>query len=120
MIPVPRSSQLVAVQALADALPSMRVSTELPDPRPSEHVVVSRIGGEDPPFGAITPRFLVEVYAATQLAAEELGERVQHTWLHLRSHGINWATTDHNLAPYDSPDPEHIRWQFTGSLQILL
>lgn len=117
---IPKPSQRIAVQSLSAALPGVRVSTQLPDPRPAEHVVVSRIGGSSPPFGANVPRFLVECYAEDELAAEELGERVHHTWKLLKSHGINWADTDDNLAPFDSPDRDYVRFQFTGSLQILL
>lgn len=116
---VPPAAQLVAVQALGPALGAVRVSTRIPDPRPAEHVVVSRIGGDDPPFGATVPRFLVECYASTELKAEELGEIVRHRWCRLRSRTINWSDAD-PLVPYDSPDPGHFRFQFTGSLQILL
>ena len=120
MIPAARSSQKVAVQALAAALPGMKVSTQMPPSRPGEHVIVSRIGGGDGPFGTVAPRFLIEVYAQSELAAEELAEQVRRSWLGLRTHGINWSTDDGNLAPNPSPDPDHVRFQFTGGLQIIL
>lgn len=120
MIPAAPSSQKVAVQALMAALPGLNVSTQMPRARPAEHVIVSRIGGGDGPFGTVAPRFLVEVYGSDELAAEELAERVRRAWLGLRSHGINWSTDDGNLTPYESPDVDHVRFQFTGGLQIIL
>ena len=114
------TAQEVAVHALLAALGGVRVSTSMPDPRPAEHVIVSRIGNVDPPFGARVPRFLVECYAPSELEAERLGEWVHEVWKTLRTHGINWSSTDDNLVPYDAPDEKHHRFQFTGSLQILL
>ena len=68
----------------------------------------------------MSPRFLVEVSSRSELAAEELAEQVRRSWLGLRTHGINWSTDDGNLAPNTSPDPDHVRFQFTGGLQIIL
>lgn len=118
--PVAPAAQLVAVKALTQALGGVRVSTEIPDPRPEEHVVVSRIGGQSPEFGTSMPRFLIEVYGKTALSTERLAETVHAAWMNLRSHGINYSTSDWNLLPFDAPDPKHIRFQFTGGLQILL
>lgn len=114
------AAQLVAVQALAAALGGIRVSTQIPEKRPKEHVVVSRIGSSKPEFGTSMPRFLVEVYGPTSLATEVLAERVHSEWLGLRSHGVNTTTSDWNLAPFDAPDPDHARFQFTGGLQIMM
>lgn len=118
--PAAPSAQLAAVQALSQALDGVWVSTKLPDPRPEEHVVVSRIGGQSPEFGTSMPRFLIEVYGKTDLSTEVLAEKVHSAWMNLRSHGINSTTSDWNLVPFDSPDVKHVRFQFTGGLQILL
>lgn len=120
MYPPAPSAQLAAVQALSQALNGIHVSTKLPDPRPDEHVVVSRIGGQSPEFGTSMPRFLIEVYGKTDLSTEVLAEKVHSAWMNLRSHGINYSASDWNLTPFDSPDPNHVRFQFTGGLQVLL
>ena len=120
MFPAAPASQVIAVQALSEALPGVRVSTKIPDPRPIEHVVVSRIGSARPEFGTSMPRFLVEVYAESEVAGERLAEQVHSAWLNLVSHGINLTASDWNLQPFDSPDPNHVRFQFTGGLQIFL
>lgn len=120
MFPVAPTAQVIAVQALSEALPGVRVSTKIPDPRPAEHVVVSRIGNSSPEFGTSMPRFLVEVYAGNEVNAERLAEKVHSAWMNLTSHGINYSTSDWNLQPFDSPDPNHVRFQFTGGLQITL
>lgn len=120
MFPVAPTAQVVAVKALSEALPGVRVSTKIPDPRPAEHVVVSRIGNSNPEFGTSMPRFLVEVYSGSEVAAEVLAEKVHSAWLNLNTHGINNAPSDWNLQPFDSPDPNHVRFQFTGGLQIIL
>lgn len=120
MFPAAPAAQVIAVQALSEALPGVRVSTKIPDPRPAEHVVVSRIGNVNPEFGTSMPRFLVEVYAGSEVSAERLAEKVHSTWLNLTTHGINQTTSDWNLQPFDSPDQNHVRFQFTGGLQIML
>lgn len=120
MYPAAPSAQLAAVQALSQALVGIRVSTKIPDPRPEEHVVVSRIGGQRPEFGTAMPRFLIEVYGQNDLSTERLAETVHAAWMNLRTHGINYSTSDWNLLPFDAPDQKHVRFQFTGGLQILL
>ncbi|AGG66877.1 hypothetical protein [Corynebacterium callunae] len=118
---VPPSAQLVAVQALSQALSPVLVSTKIPTQnRPAEHIVVSRIGSSSPEFGTSMPRFLIEVYGATELATERLAEKVQQVWLELRTHGVNFTTSDFNLQPFEAPDTSHVRYQFTGGLQIIL
>ena len=120
MIPVPPSGKAVAVAALKQALPGVAVSTRMPTTRPDRHVIVSRIGGGARTFATSDPRFLVECYARDELAAEQLALEVEHAWKHLRSHGINYASSDDNVAENPSPDPNHYRVQFTGTLQIIL
>lgn len=120
MFPAAPASQIIAVKALSQALPGVWVSTKIPDKRPVEHVVVSRIGSTRPEFGTSMPRFLVEVYGANEVSAEKLAEKVHAAWMNLASHGINTSTSDWNLQPFDSPDQSHVRFQFTGGLQITL
>lgn len=120
MYPPAPSAQLAAVHALSQVLTPVWVSTKIPDLRPEEHVVVSRIGAQRPEFGTAMPRFLIEVYGKTDLSTEVLAEKVHSAWMNLRSHGINYSTSDWNLLPFDAPDQKHVRFQFTGGLQILL
>lgn len=119
MTPVAPAAQLVARQALAQAL-DVKVSTQMPTNRPQEHVIISRIAGRSPTFGTNEPRFLVEVYATTELAAETLAEKVHAAWLSLRTHEIIHSSSDYNLVPHSSPDPDHHRFQFTGGLTLKL
>lgn len=119
MIPAAPSSTRAAVQALSAAL-GVPVSTRMPTNKPERFVILSRIGGGSGPFGAVSPRFLVECYAPTEIAAEEFGELVRITWQTMRTHGINRGYDDNNLAWFDAPDIDHCRFQFTGGLQILL
>lgn len=115
------SAQRVAVQALTQAL-DVPVSTQMPVRKPEEFVIISRIGDGDLIFGAYTPRFLVECYARSEVAAEELAEWVRYCWQRfevVKPLGINSAQADANLVRYDAPDIDHFRFQFTGSLQIL-
>lgn len=118
--PVAPISQPIVVKALSNALGNIRVSTKIPQPRPREHVVVSRIGTQLPEFGVSSPRYLIEVYSDNELNTERLAEKVHSAWLNLANNGINWAYSDWNLQPYDSPDTEHTRYQFTGGLQLML
>lgn len=120
MYPVSPISQPVVVKALSSALGNIRVSTKIPQPRPREHVVVSRIGSQSPEFGVSSPRYLIEVYSDNELNTERLAEKVHSTWLNLTSKEINRTYSDWNLQPYESPDTDHTRYQFTGGLQLLL
>lgn len=111
--------QMVAVQALAAALKTVSVSTQLPPPpHPNKFVVLSRIGGGDLSFSHAKPRFLVEAYASTEFEAEELAEVVRATWRGLRSHGVIYGQDDKNLVRQDDPDKDLFRFQFTGYLLI--
>lgn len=117
----------IVVQALTKSL-DVPVSTIMPTDRPPQHVIVSRIGSSEPTFGTSMSRFLIECFATSPLEAEQLGEHVHAKWLASRGGAIHWIDSDHNLAPYDpsstgSPgatgDAGHLRYQFTGSVQIL-
>ena len=117
----------IVVQALTRAL-DVPVSTIMPTDRPPQHVIVTRIGSSEPTFGTSISRFLVECFAPSPLEAEQLGEEVHAAWLSSRGGSIHWVDSDHNLAPYDPPstgsagatgDAGHLRYQFTGSVQIL-
>lgn len=119
MIPIPYTTQDLAVAALGAAV-NVPVSTEMPQPRPAQHIVLSRIGGGPESIATNDPRFLIECYARDALEAEALAERAQHAWVHLRGNGIVRGYTDNNLAPYPSPDVEHTRFQFTGALKLRL
>lgn len=117
--PVAPAAQKVAVAALIEAT-GLRVSTRKPTTPPPEFVVVSRIGGSSTTYATSNPRFLVECFAADELAAEQLAERVITAWRTMRTHRIIWSSDDGNLARWDDPDPDHHRFQFTGGLTILL
>ena len=119
MIPVPYTTQDVAVKALEQAL-RIPVSTEIPEIRPDRHIVLGRIGGGPESIATNDPRFLIECYALDALEAEALAEKAQHAWVHLRGNGVVRGYSDNNLAPYPSPDVEHVRFQFTGSLKLRL
>lgn len=119
MIPAAPSSTRVAVRSLGAAL-GVPVSTQMPTRKPERFIILSRIGGGSGPFGTVAPRFLVECYAPTEVAAEEFGELVRATWRTMRTHGINYGYDDDNLAWFDAPDVDHSRFQFTGGLQIIL
>ena len=117
----------IVVQALTKSL-DVPVSTIMPTDRPPQHVIVSRIGSSEPTFGTSISRFLIECFATSPLEAEQLGEHVHAKWLASRGGAIHWIDSDHNLAPYDPPstgsagatgDAGHLRYQFTGSVQIL-
>ena len=117
----------IVVQVLTRAL-DVPVSTIMPTDRPPQHVIVTRIGSSEPTFGTSISRFLIECFAPSPLEAEQLGEEVHAAWLSSRGGSIHWIDSDHNLAPYDPPstgsagatgDAGHLRYQFTGSVQIL-
>lgn len=117
----PVSGQKIAVLALSEAL-DVPVSTQMPSTRPRRFVLVSRIGDDQAVFGALTPRFLIECYAASELDAEELAEKARACWCDFertKPHGINSARADQNMVRYEDPSVDHHRFQFTGTLQIL-
>lgn len=118
--PVPPNSEVVAVQALSSALDGVLVAQEMPREKPEKFVLVSRIGGGVGSLATSDPRFLIECYAQGRVTAGDFAEQVHHAWLHLRSHGVTKATSDNNLQPYESPDVNHVRFQFTGGLKIRL
>lgn len=74
MIPVPYTTQDIAVAAL-EAAADVPVSTEMPQSRPSQHIVLSRIGGAPKSIATNDPRFLIECYARDALEAEALAEK---------------------------------------------
>lgn len=111
------SMQAIAVKALSSAL-GVRVSTQMPETKPNEFVIISRIGGGADDWATRNPRFLVECYASSELAAENLGEKVWEAWRSLRTPEITWASVDNNLTRFDDPDPKLHRFQFTGGLQF--
>lgn len=115
------STQAIAVQALSRALNLDAVSTQLPPAqyRPDQFIVLSRIGGGSDDWATKNPRFLVECYAPDELAAEMLADDAWEAWRRLRTPPIHTASVDNNLAPYDNPDVDHVRFQFTAGLQLL-
>lgn len=112
-------AQPIAVAALAAAA-GIPVSTRKPDPLPERFVIVSRIGGGSTTFATTNPRFLIECYAPTELAAEDLAEHIRTLWCRLRTHGVIYAYDDDNLTRFDDPNPGRQRFQFTGGLTIRL
>lgn len=114
-----RAPQVIAVSALKEAL-GVRVSTRRPSPPPDEFVIVSRIGGGAEDWATRDPRFLVECYAGSEVAAELLAERAWEAWRNARLYApeVNWSHADNNLTRFDDPDPAHKRFQFTGGLQL--
>ncbi|MDK8577206.1 hypothetical protein QP905_02460 [Corynebacterium pseudodiphtheriticum] len=111
--------QEIAVRAVKNAVPGVRVATRMPDPRPDSFVIVSRIGGGAVDWGFRSPRFLVECFARTELGAERLAERVWSRWRNIRGAGVQWASVDNNLARHDDVDPKWSRFQFTATLQLI-
>lgn len=111
------TAQATVVKALSGVL-GVRVSTQMPKEKPKEFVIVSRIGGGADDWATRNPRFLVECFADSELAAEALGERTWEAWRRLRTPDIRWATVDNNLARFTDPDPKLHRFQFTGSAQL--
>lgn len=113
------STQALAVQALMSTT-GVEVSTRLPDQddRPDAFVVLSRIGGGSDDWATKNPRFLVECYAPDDVAAEILADDVWEAWRAANPTYPVWATADNNLAPYDNPDVDHRRFQFTAGLQL--
>lgn len=111
------STQAIAVKMLKDAL-GVRVSTRMPDPEPQRFVIVSRIGGGADTWATKAPRFLVECYAPTETAAEQLADDAWDAWRRFRINQVTWASVDDNLTRYDDPDRRFFRFQFTAQLQI--
>lgn len=95
------------------------VSSRMPgSPKPQAFIIVSRIGGGMEDWALRNPRFLVECYAHTELAAEALAETVYETWVRMRFAQIQSTTID-TLTRYDDPDPKLYRFQFTGGVRLL-
>lgn len=112
------SATAILVKALTKLL-GVRVATRLPENKPDRFVLVSRIGGGADDWATRNPRFLIECFATSELAAEALGEQVWEAWPKLRADpAVMWASADHNLARYDDPDLTLCRFQFTASLQL--
>lgn len=111
------STQAIAVKLLGDAL-RVRVSTRMPDPEPKQFVIVSRIGGGADTWSTKAPRFLVECYAPSEVAAEKLADDAWDAWRGFRSNQVTWASVDNNLTRYDDPDSRFYRFQFTAQLQL--
>lgn len=111
------TAQAIAVQVLSEVV-GVPVSTRLPEMKPPQFIVVSRIGGGTSDFALRNPRFLVECYAHTELGAEELAELAHERWHGLRHRLIHRCVSDNNLARYDDPDPELFRFQFTGTMLL--
>ncbi|WP_313546416.1 hypothetical protein [Corynebacterium sp.] len=116
--PIPTSAQKLCLQLL-EAATEVRVSTEIPDPRPARHIVLTRIGGAPGSIATNDPRFLIEVYAEDALAAEQLAEIALHAVRWPTYPGVVAGDAD-SLAHYPSPDVDHVRFQFTCSLRIRL
>lgn len=109
---------MIAVEGLQSL--GVRVSTRKPDPHPARFVVVSRIGGGSDDWATLDPRFLVECFAESEVAAEELALQAFHAWLtEMRKvPEVMWAQADPNLTRFDDPDPDLHRFQFTGGLKL--
>lgn len=112
------SSQAELVKALSQKM-GVKVSTRMPADKPERFIIVSRIGGGANDWATRNPRFLVECYASSEIAAERLGEETWETWLTLRTDKIHFTSVDNNLARHDDPDPKLHRFQFTSGAQFL-
>lgn len=112
------SAQAILVKALSSAL-GVRVSTQKPTSPPEIFIVLSRIGGGADDWATRNPRFLVECFAHSELAAESLAEDAWEAWRRLRTPEIHYTSTDNNLARNDDPDPGLHRFQFTAGAQFL-
>ncbi|CAB0685605.1 hypothetical protein FRC0104_02355 [Corynebacterium diphtheriae] len=112
------TAQSTAIKALSEAL-RIPVSTRMPEhDKPDKFVLVSRIGGGANDWATRNPRFLIECYAHSEYAAEELGELVWETWHTMRSTMFQRCRSDNNLTQYADPDSKLFRFQFTGSMQL--
>lgn len=113
-------SSSVAVVKRLKTLLGVRVSTQMPEEKPDQFVIVSRIGGGAEDWATRNPRFLVECYAKSEITAETLGEKVWELWkTGLRDNDtIIWSAPDNNLARNLDPDPKLHRFQFTANVQV--
>lgn len=92
------------------------VSSQVPNPRPSEFIRVIMQGGSRRNLGEADPVVIVEAWASSSYAAMLLAGRA---WSALE--GAEWLSADvwvaaHSASlPVDFPDPtsEQARWQFT-------
>lgn len=112
------SATSTLVKALAKAS-GVRVATNIPEKKPEQFILVSRIGGGADDWATRNPHFLVECYSTkSKIDSEDLAERVWELWPSLRDNAtIMWARQDNNLAFFDDPDPALHRHQFTAWLQ---
>lgn len=104
-----------------DALIPEKVATKVPDPRPAALVRVMRTGGVRRAMTIDNPQITVQAWAATEVAASELIQRVRGLIHAAESFGtVEVLKVDEFSGPANMPDPltTHPRYSFTLSITL--
>lgn len=99
----------------------VKVSTEVPDPRPNELVKVTVTGGFDPNLVTETPRLTFECWALTSVRASEICREVKAYVKAMNGETVNgvFVRAVRTVgAPVSFPDPQTTlpRYQYTAEL----
>lgn len=119
-------AEAMAIGLLKAALPGVRVSTSLPNPRVSKMVRVSRIGGPRLSILMDKAQLLLECYATSSVDAHRLACDAHEVIYAARNSTVIGSarikatdpTGPVNFPDPDAPDME--RYQFTASLNVRL
>jgi hypothetical protein len=123
--PTPRPAVKAAVSILQTAFGSTAVSTRMPRTRPTQIVLVSRVGGGQDNPRMDRARLLIECWAGGPGDAETMTGQARAA---LRNAGASTVLDDvfvyaweneEGPVMYDDPDvPDMVRHQFTGDLLV--
>lgn len=113
--------EAAAITWLNPRLTPVKVSTEVPSPRPGELIKVSLTGGSDPNIVTDQPQLTFECWAATSVRAGDICRLVK---AHLRAmagetvNGVFVRSVRTVGGPVSFPDPETNlpRYQYTAEL----
>lgn len=123
--PTPRPALAAAIDILNTAFTPIPVTDRMPKVRPSQIVIVDRIGGGQDNPRMDSARILVEAWGQSTAIAETMANRAREalrnaggTWVGNGIFVYGWDSED-GVAHYDDPDVTDMRrFQFTGELLV--
>jgi len=121
--PKPALKTAIAVLRAASALSGVQVGTDMPNPRPTQFVRVSRVGGSRN-VKQDYARLLIECWATSQGGCETLAANTSAALLNAGGTTVSGAFVygwDDQQGPVDYPDPDVTdmdRWQFHGDFIV--
>lgn len=120
----PKDAVVVTIGIVEAATPGVSVSDEIPDPRPAQFYVLSRIGGGLLNPAVDAPRMLIECWAENSTIAGDMGNAVVAELSNAKGKTFNGGKIvgcDDIQGPTDYNDPDiqdRRRSQVTCTLYI--